>query len=307
MALNRYNGMKRGVAFLPNLLTTGNLFCGFFSIIQSLEGDFTFAVWLVVLAGLFDFLDGRVARMTGTQSDFGIEYDSLADLTTFCMAPAVMAFSWGVSGFGKFGIAACFMYFACGALRLARFNVQSGDVEKVDFQGLPTPSAAGTMVSYVLFHNYFFGAQPSPPRDFFMLGMTVVIALLMVSDIRYRSAKKLQKRASFIHLVGVVTAFFIIVARPEIALFLVGVIYISIGLIGRIKDFQNRGFAAVAKDDQPIAATDKPPRSRFRRRRGRRPQWDDRNRNHQPATSESSEARPAPSGNIVKIQNRDYD
>ena len=116
--------MRRGVALLPNLLTTANLFCGFFSITKTLSGDFVFAVWLIVLAGLFDFLDGRVARMTHTQSRFGTEYDSLADLSTFCMSPAVLAYNWDLKTFDKIGIAACFLYFACGALRLARFNVQ---------------------------------------------------------------------------------------------------------------------------------------------------------------------------------------
>src|SRR3989338_3433043 len=103
----RYD-MRRGIALLPNLITTGNLFCGFLAITKAIQGQYIFACWLIVLAGIFDALDGRVARMTGTQSDFGVEYDSLSDLTTFCMTPAILVFKWGLSGFGKFGVAASF-------------------------------------------------------------------------------------------------------------------------------------------------------------------------------------------------------
>lgn len=225
--MKKPEGMRRGIVLLPNLLTTANLFCGFFSIIKTLSGDFVFASWLVVLAGFFDFLDGRVARMTGSQTDFGVEYDSLSDLTTFCMAPAVLAYHWALSPFGKFGFAACFLYFACGALRLARFNVQAGSVEKVNFQGLPTPSAAGTMVSYVLFCDHVFG---NPHNSYFLLGMTVFLALLMVSNVRYRSFKK-TKRTSFFKLVCIVTGLFIIASQPEIMLFVVGVVYVLLGVI----------------------------------------------------------------------------
>lgn len=298
MALDRMNGVKRGVAFLPNILTTANLFCGFFSIIQSINGNFTFAVWLVVLAGLFDFLDGRVARMTGTQSDFGVEYDSLADLTTFCMGPAVLIYNWGLDSFGNFGVAACFMYFACGALRLARFNVQAGDVEKVDFQGLPTPSAAGTMVSYVLFHDYFFGSPQPDSRNYFLIALTVLLALLMVSNIRYRSMKKVKNRASFFQLVLAVTIFFVIAARPEITLFLVGVIYVSIGIFNRARE-GSRGATSGAQ--APASPAERPSQRRFRRRRGRRHP----DSNQQRSTPEERHA-PAPgisppAGTVVKI------
>lgn len=234
---NRFkNEMRRGVALLPNLLTTANMFCGFFSITKTLAGDFVFAVWLVVLAGLFDFLDGRVARMTHTQSRFGMEYDSLADLTTFCIAPAVLAYTWGLGQFGKIGLAAAFLYFACGALRLARFNVQSDSIEKTDFQGLPTPAAAGTMVSFVLFYDYVFGHFPkvdtlmSPPY-LILLTLTVFLGALMVSQVRYKSMKSVKRRSSFVSLVLIVATLFIILAKPEIMLFAFGLCYISYGIL----------------------------------------------------------------------------
>lgn len=230
------NEMRRGIALLPNLLTTANLFCGFFSVTKSLAGDYVFAVWLVVLAGFFDFMDGRVARMTNTQSRFGTEYDSLADLTTFCLAPAVLAFSWGLNQFDKLGLSAAFLYFACGALRLARFNVQSGSVERTDFQGLPTPAGAGTLVSFILFYDFVFGKFPAATTPFnptylATLLLCLFLGALMVSQVRYKSAKSVNRRSSFVSLIFIVATLFFILAKPEIMLFAFGVCYISYGII----------------------------------------------------------------------------
>lgn len=223
-------GMRKGVALLPNLLTTANMFCGYFSIIQSIKGNYTFAVWLVVLAGFFDFWDGRVARMTNTQSDFGVEYDSLADLCTFGMAPAILAYEWGLHMFGRVGVAACFLYFCCGALRLARFNVQSSDVERVDFQGMPSPAAAGIVVSYTLFHEFIFGMPENPPVA--LLVVALLTGLLMVSNVVYKSAKGVRRRTNFLTLIGVVALIFLIASQPEIMLFSIGVAYTLYGVIG---------------------------------------------------------------------------
>lgn len=231
--IKRKDGMKRGVVLLPNLITTANLFCGFFSIVQTLQGKYVFAVWLVILAGFFDFLDGRVARMTNSQSDFGMEYDSLSDLTTFCLAPAILIYTWGMAGFGKYGIAAAFIYFTCGALRLARYNVQAQGVEKSDFQGLPSPAAAGTMVSFVLFHQEFFGSPHS--ESYFILFLAATVGLLMVSNFRYRSLKKVnRKRINIVYLVGIVASLFLILSRPDIMLFPSGLIYIAYGIVTSI-------------------------------------------------------------------------
>lgn len=222
-------GMKKGIALLPNLITTANLFCGFFAIINGIKGNYTFACWLVVLAGIFDSMDGRVARMTNTQSDFGIEYDSLSDLTTFGMAPAILMYNWALSGLGKLGIAACFLYFSCGALRLARFNVQAHSVEKTDFQGLPSPAAAGTLISFIMFHTYFFGEENIHPL--LTLGLVSFVGLLMVSNVRYRSMKKFNTKGNFLYLIAVVALLFLIASKPEVTLFIFGISYISMGLI----------------------------------------------------------------------------
>lgn len=220
--------LKRGVALFPNLLTTANLFCGFFSIIQSLNGNFLLSVWMILLAGVFDFADGKVARLTNTQSEFGIEYDSLSDLTTFCMAPAILVYQWAFTGFGKLGIAVSFFYFACGALRLARFNVQSESVEKSGFQGLPTPAAAGTLVSYVIFCHHFWGAETNWP--YALMPLMILEGLLMVSHVQYRSFKKTQGRASFFLLGCLIGLIFLIILYHEVMLFLMGLIYISVGI-----------------------------------------------------------------------------
>lgn len=271
--LKRYDGMKRGVAFIPNLLTTANLFCGFFSMVQTLKGNYIFAVYLVILASLFDFLDGRVARMTGTQSDFGVEYDSLSDLTTFCMAPSLLLYKWGLSGFGYFGVAVAFLYFCCGALRLARYNVQAGGVEKTDFQGLPTPAAAGTVVTYILFYRELFAAIP-PLKPYPLMALMTAVALLMVSNIRYRSMKKTDQRLSFFQLVLVVSVIFAIIANHEVMLFVTGLSYISVGLAGRLRDFNAKvqNTQAERRTQSYASPHDRPYRKqRFRGRgRGRR-------------------------------------
>lgn len=300
MSLKRYDGMKRGVAFIPNLLTTANLFCGFFSIIQTFKGNYIFAVYLVILASLFDFLDGRVARMTGTQSDFGVEYDSLSDLTTFCLAPAVLLHQWGLSSFGHFGVAVAFLYFVCGALRLARYNVQAGGVEKTDFQGLPTPAAAGTVVTYILFYREFFAAMPLT-KPYPLMALMAAVALLMVSNIRYRSMKKADQRLSFFQLVLVVSVVFAIVANHEVMLFVTGLAYIGMGLVGRVRDFNSQAKTAQAERHAPQHGPhqDRPHRGRRFRRRGHGRRQDHR-QGELPPSQPVTES--AGSDNIVKFK-----
>lgn len=222
-------GMRKGIALLPNLITTGNLFCGFLAMINAYRGNFQMACYLIILAGFFDSMDGRVARMTNTQSDFGIEYDSLSDLTTFCIAPALLIYTWSLKVLGQMGIAAGFVYFACGALRLARFNVQAHSVERTDFQGLPSPAAAGTILSYIMFHTFFF--EKSTDYIFFSLILTAGVGLLMVSNVRYPSFKAFKARGNFLYLIGFVAFLFVMASKPEITLFLFGICYISYGLV----------------------------------------------------------------------------
>lgn len=220
--------MRRGIFLLPNVVTTANLFCGFFSITRSIAGEFEFAAFLIIFATFLDFLDGRIARLTKSQSGFGVEYDSLSDLTTFCLAPAILAYLFGLQEFGRFGIAACFLFFGCGALRLARFNVQASTIEKYDFQGLPSPTAGGMIAAYVLFYQDVVGF--SDRQLFILLGLTVGLGLLMVSNVRYRSFKRVS-RASFLFLVLIVALFFLIASKPKVMFFVVASVYVLIGIV----------------------------------------------------------------------------
>lgn len=223
---------RRGIYLLPNLLTTASLFCGFFSIVQSINGEYGRAAWAILFAGIFDALDGRVARLTHTHSDFGVQYDSLSDLTSFGLAPAVLAYTWTLGVFGKYGWAAAFLFFACGALRLARYNIQKMDEERKHFQGLPIPPAAYAIASYVIFHIHWKGTDVTV-NSLLMLLMAVGLGLLMVSTIPYQSFKHLnwRSRQSFLVLVGMAVALFIVASEPSVMIFLLTMVYVGSGLI----------------------------------------------------------------------------
>ncbi len=226
------NKSKRDLAiyFLPNLFTTGNLFCGFFSVIASLNGLYIKASIAIFFAAAFDFMDGRVARLTKTYSRFGAEFDSLADLISFGIAPAIMMYLWALKPYGRIGWLAAFLFLACGALRLARFNVQAQSVEKRHFQGLPIPIAAGFIASSVLcFFDYFSEGT----KNIYILGSTFLLAFLMVSQIRYRSFKDfdLKNTRSFGVLVLAVLVIIILALHPETTLFVLSASYVSFGVI----------------------------------------------------------------------------
>src|SRR5471030_2470512 len=161
---------KMPVYILPNLLTTGNMFFGFYSMIQSLSGNFTMAAYAIIWAAVFDTLDGRVARLTRSTSKFGMEYDSLSDLVSFGVAPAILLYQWALKPFDRLGWLACFLFLACGALRLARFNVQVASIEKKYFQGLPIPMAAGIVATSVMAADH---AGINPQKNIFALAMTI--------------------------------------------------------------------------------------------------------------------------------------
>lgn len=224
-------GIKRGVYILPSLCTSVNLFCGFFSVIQSLKGNFVGAAWAILFAGFFDFLDGRIARTMHAKSDFGVEYDSLCDLASFGFAPAVLAYTWALNAFQKLGWLVAFLFFACGALRLARFNVQSDNEESYDFQGLPIPSAAYVLAALVIFYDSKYGVPPF--GSYVILITTFILALLMVSTIRYRSFKQVDfmSKKSFFVLVGIVVGIFVVAIHPKVTLLIVTSSYVSLGII----------------------------------------------------------------------------
>lgn len=215
---------------LPNLLTILNMFFGFFAVVYSINGNFTWAAYAIVVGAIFDQLDGRVARATNSTSRFGAELDSLSDLITFGMAPGLMLFLWSLEPFGRLGWLASFFYVACGALRLARFNVQSDTLEKGYFQGLPIPMAAGIVASSVL---AFEDLELDAARHWGLLAMTFGLGFVMVSTFRYRSFKDVdfRNRLPFRYLIIGVFVLAMVAIRPETTLFVLFITYATLGAI----------------------------------------------------------------------------
>lgn len=215
---------------LPNLITTMNMFFGFVAIVQAIDRNFTFAAYAIVAAAVFDTLDGRVARMTQSMSKFGAEYDSLCDLVSFGLAPSLLLYLWALQPFGRIGWLAAFLFAACGALRLARFNVQVAVIEKGYFQGLPIPMAAGIVASSVLaFDNMGW----NPQRSYTLLFMTMILAFVMVSTFRYRSFKDVdfKRRLPFHYLVAGLIVIYLVAIRPEVMLFILFFGYAATGAV----------------------------------------------------------------------------
>lgn len=221
---------RRGIYLLPNLFTTASLFSGFYAIVAASNSDFAYAAIAIFISMVLDGLDGRVARMTNTQSKFGEEYDSLADMVAFGVAPGLVAFFWALNDLGTFGWAVTFIYVAGAALRLARFNTQIGSTDKKYFVGLPSPSGAAVVAGLVwCFHGFVI-------TDW-LQALTVVIVggvgLLMVSNVLYYSFKDfdLKGRVPFVAILAVVLGFVVVAQDPGTVLFVVFFIYMLSGLI----------------------------------------------------------------------------
>jgi len=227
----------RGIYLLPNLFTTGAMFAGFYAIIASIGGRYSEAALAVFVAGILDGLDGRVARLTGTQSDFGVQYDSLSDLVSFGVAPALVMYTWSLSSlaaygslWGKVGWAAAFIYAACAALRLARFNTQVGVVDKRYFQGLASPAAAVLCMSFVWTVEKF-ERWSGIDVQFVTPVIAISAGLLMVSNVRYFSFKAWPRSDRVPFIVGPI-ALLVIVALavdPPRVLFGIAVLYVLSG------------------------------------------------------------------------------
>ncbi|MBI5406909.1 MAG: CDP-diacylglycerol--serine O-phosphatidyltransferase [Nitrospirae bacterium] len=227
---------KIGIFIIPSLLTTVNLFCGFYSIIAVLKSDYTTAAVAILIAMLFDVFDGKIARLTNSTSRFGVEYDSLSDLASFGIAPGLLIYTWGLNAYGKIGWLAVFLYVACGAMRLARFNTQtSGAGGAVRyFTGLPIPAAAGLIATTVIFDHHIL-QMGKEVRPVVILLMTYILAYLMVSSIPYRSFKEahMAEKRPLSSLIAVVLILIVIVAEPRIMLFVLFALYASSGILGR--------------------------------------------------------------------------
>lgn len=215
---------RKGVYLLPNLFTTAALFAGFFAIISGMKGNFESAGLAIIVAQLLDGFDGRVARMTNTTSAFGVEYDSLSDMVSFGLAPALVVFSWGLEPLGKFGWAAAFIFAACAALRLARFNTQAASADNRYFVGLASPPAAAVLATLVW---SWPNAQPSTELAFGVALLTIVLGLLMVSNIRYFSFKgfDVRGRVPFVFMLVALLIFVVVVVDPPRILLLIALVY----------------------------------------------------------------------------------
>jgi len=235
------SGQRRAIYVLPNIFTTLSLFFGFYSILASIDGRFAHAAWFILISALCDGLDGTVARMTNTTSQFGVEYDSLCDLVAFGAAPAVMSYLWALTPDHlaalapyhlRLGAAVSFIFLACGALRLARFNVFSGVRDPGFFQGLPIPGGAVMMAAAVLWH-YRFG-QPVTPNGPAIMALVLALAFLMVSSIDYVSHKNktlFRNNRPFETLVVVVLFLGVVIVKIKSALLPLGFIYLASGPI----------------------------------------------------------------------------
>ncbi len=245
------------ILVIPSLFTTGNLFCGFYSIIHSFAGEFENAAYAIFLAGIFDVLDGRVARFTQSTSKFGVEYDSIADVVSFGVAPAVLAYVWALQPFGRLGWASAFFFAACGALRLARFNTIADELPKAYFLGLPIPAAAYSMAaSYIAFAQIDFVYSPHV-----LLVLSPLLGFLMVSSIRYRSFKDLdlKTKRSFVWLVLIVIGVALIATQPEVGIGLVFAYYVLGGAAREIYLFVKNPSDRQKKYIAPQFVTTDPP------------------------------------------------
>lgn len=241
--------MRRGVYLLPSILTLGNLFCGFYALVAVYNDEYVPAAVAILLALVFDYLDGGVARMTGATSDIGIELDSLADLVSFGVAPGLLAYVFALKPFNWIGGLAAFAFAACGAFRLARFNVQTRVLDKRFFVGLPIPAAAAVLAAFVLFMKensavVLFGREVLPSNwtaAGVLLGM-YGLGFLMVSRIRYRSLKGLEmrRRRPFTIMTTLLLVLLVVASHPSLFLFLFFMAYAVSGIVRSVPAWQKR-------------------------------------------------------------------
>lgn len=223
----------RGIYLLPNLFTTAALFCGFYGIVSSINGQFETAAIAIFIAMVLDGVDGRVARLTNTESDFGAEYDSLADMVSFGLAPALIMYLWALSNFGKMGWLVSFVYVACAALRLARFNTQAAHSDKRYFQGLASPAAAAVVVGLIWNGDLVKEYVSMPVLQYIALATTLFAGLLMVSNVRYHSFKGVNWRSKvpFFTILMFVFGLVFVSAEPALVLFAIFLAYALSGPI----------------------------------------------------------------------------
>lgn len=245
--------LHRGLYLLPNFLTTCGLFAGFYAIIATIDGSYQTAAICILVAHVFDGLDGRVARLTKSTSRFGIEYDSLSDVIAFGVAPGILVYKWALEPWGHWGWLAASLYVACGALRLARFNVMAETTPKRGFVGLPIPAAADAIASIVLLY-YFFGGEGATHKHVILLGLIYVLAGLMVSNVSYQSFKgvRFSLRQPLWILVVLIVGLKLVIAEPQIFMFTAFMLYAVSGPVAWVLGFRSRRRARAADRVAPL-------------------------------------------------------
>ncbi|MCP9451452.1 MAG: CDP-diacylglycerol--serine O-phosphatidyltransferase [Nitrospira sp.] len=249
---------KAAMHLIPNLFTTGNLFCGVYAVLLVFNAQYLAAALAILVAMVFDVLDGKSARLTNSTSHFGLEYDSLSDVVSFGVAPAVLIYCWALSGQGTLGIAVMFAYVAMGAVRLARFNSTAALSDGKYFTGLAIPAAAGVVASLVVFDHYTLHMGPEA-KPIVVLIVTLVLSFLMVSTIKYRSFKDLKFRGpqQITYLVWGILGVMMVTAWPPVMLFVVFAGYALLGPAEKLAGFVTRSAAkrASAKTEIPMPET----------------------------------------------------
>jgi CDP-diacylglycerol--serine O-phosphatidyltransferase len=227
----KMNSMRKGIYILPNLITAGSLFCGFFALLRTLQEDFYMGAILILASGLLDGMDGKIARYTNTTTRFGVEFDSLADVIAFCVAPGILVYAWALEPFGRMGWLASFLFVVCGALRLARYNLQGSTVESRFFSGLPTPAAAGLIATGVL---VYYEAGDT--------GVDKHLIVLIVTTFKYYGFKDIElfRRKPFRWLVIAILLLIVIAYEPEYTLFGLFFAYFISGPIVTLALFHRR-------------------------------------------------------------------
>jgi CDP-diacylglycerol--serine O-phosphatidyltransferase len=243
--------LRRGIYLLPTLFTVGNLLCGYASLIHGLRGEIGRAALFILFAGVLDMLDGRIARFTGTSTEFGRQFDSLADITSFGIAPALLGYQWVLVSFGRLGWFIAFLFVVCAAMRLARFNIQASVAEKRHFAGLPSPPAA-CMLACVAF------AFPATSRDGWAsvaLALLVsCLALLMISRLRYRSFKEvnLNDRRSYVYVLPLAAIMVAVVIYPKWTLLSVSAAYLVSAPAAYLWSLKGRAGEKTEVADEPV-------------------------------------------------------
>ena len=229
---NKEGQRRRGVHLIPNILTTGNLFSGLAAVVLVFHDRLEAAAIAILIAMVFDVLDGTSARLTDSSSEFGVEYDSLSDLVSFGLAPGFLIYVWVLESPGMLGAAIMFAYVACGALRLARFNVMAGSGDSRYFTGLPIPAAAGFIATFYIF-NLHIGHLPENVLPSVVIALSLLMGFLMVSTVRYRGVKQLKFAGQnhFMYLVWAVLILVSVMAYPQLMLFVLSLAYVSSGLL----------------------------------------------------------------------------